>query len=529
MKARRLGVVLSVTLILVGACTASGLARPLTAPHRGATLPALEEARMKASDAATDDSFGTSVAISGDTAVVGAPDKVLGGVDEAGAAYVFTRSGAGWAQRAELTVPAADRMALDRYGTSVAISGDTILVGCYFKSYYGMEGAGAVYVYTGSGATWTLQDTLKAGTMGAHDQFGWSVALSGDTALVGDLRQTVGGASYSGSAYVFTRSGAVWTQQQMLSASDAAADDRFGFSVALDGDTALVGADKKTVGANDYAGSVYVFTRAGSAWSEQTQLAPSDSAANRHFGDVVALSGDTALVGRFYGREQDMHGIQEAGAAYVFTGSGASWAQQAELVSADVVAGDLFGTAVALEGDRAVVGAAMKITKGPSGAGAAYVFDRSGTTWSQVARVLASDQNSYDVFGVSVGLSGARLLVGAPGKTVGTRGGAGAAYVELLGVTKPAVSLKAAPASVKAGGLVKLSGAVTPPVAGYKSLVLERKSGSRWVALKTLTVSASGAYSWKMPTKKPGKLLLRARYTVGASSFSSKQATVKVR
>ena len=528
MKARRLGVVLSITLVLGGACAAGGVARSLAAPHRAGSLASLEEARMKASDAAAEDSFGTSVAISGNTAVVGAPDKALGGVSEAGAAYVFTRSGAGWTQRARLTVPTADRMTLDRFGTSVAISGNTILVSSYFKTYDGMEGAGAVYVYTGSGATWTLQATLNAGTMGAHEQFGWAVALSGDTALVGDLRQTVAGKSGAGSAYVFTRAGAVWTQQQMLTASDAAADDRFGFSVALDGDNALVGADKKTVGANAYAGSVYVFTRSGAAWSERTQLAPSDGAANRHFGDTVALSGDTALVGRYYGREQSLGGVPEAGAAYVFTGSGASWTQQAELVSDDNTPWDLFGTAIAIEGDRAVVGAPFKITNGPSGAGAAYVFDRSGAAWSQVARVLASDQNSYDVFGASVALSGARLLVGAPGKAVAAKSGAGAAYVRLLGAGRPSVTLKAVPTSLRAGKSVTFSGAVKSPASGYRSLVLKRKSGARWIVLKTLAIGRSGGYSWRMRTTKSGKLQVVATYVVGVGAYSSKQVTVKV-
>ena len=530
MKARRLGVVLSITLVLVGVCAAEGVARPLGATHGAATLASLEEARMKASDAAAEDSFGTSVAISGNTAVVGAPDQAFGkDLTQVGAAYVFTRSGSGWKQRAKLTIPAPDRMKLDRFGTSVAISGDTILVSSYFKTYDGMEGAGAVYVYTGSGAGWTLQTTLKAGTPGAHEQFGWSVALSGDTALVGDLRQTVAGKSGAGSAYVFTRSDTAWTQQQMLSASDAAADDRFGFSVALDGDTALVGADQKTVDGNAYAGSVYVFTRAGSTWSEQTQLAPWDGAANRHFGDTVALSGDTALVGRYYGRGQsNLGGVTEAGAAYVFTGSGASWTQQAELLPGDGAVGDLFGAAVTIAGDRAVIGAPTLANGGMNYAGAVYVFDRSGTTWSQAAKVFPSDQDSYDVFGASVALSGARLLVGAPGKAVAAKSEAGAAYVRLLGAARPSVTLKAAPTSLRLGKSVTLSGAVKSPVAGYRSLVLKRKSGARWIVLRTLTIGRSGGYSWRMRATKAGKLQVVATYAVGVSAYSSKQVTVKV-
>jgi predicted secreted protein len=156
------------------------------------------------------------------------------------------------------------------------------------------------------------------------------------------------------------------------------------------------------------------------------------------------------------------------------------------------------------------------------------VFARSGTAWSQVARVLASDQNSYDVFGAAVALSGPRLLVGAPGKSAVAKSGAGAAYVRLLGATKPSVTLKAVPTSLRAGKSVTFSGAVKSPVSGYQSLVLKRKSGARWIVLKTLTIGRSGGYSWRMRTTKSGKLQVVATYVVGVGAYSSKQVTVKV-
>ena len=163
------------------------------------------------------------------------------------------------------------------------------------------------------------------------------MALSGDTALVGACEQDRRRQDHAGAAYVFTRSGTSWSQQAELTASDAAANDNFGSSVALSGDTALVGAYDKTVGGKRGAGAAYVFTRSGTSWSQQAELTASDAAAGDWFGNSVALSGDTALVGA-YGKT--VGGQNSAGAAYVFTRSGTSWSQQAELSAADAAGND---------------------------------------------------------------------------------------------------------------------------------------------------------------------------------------------
>jgi hypothetical protein len=166
----------------------------------------------------------------------------------------------------------------------------------------------------------------------AGDHLGISVAVSGDTLIAGAYRANVGGNSNQGAAYVFTRSGPNWSQQQKLVAADGAADDQFGISVALDGDTALVGAYLANVGGNFRQWAAYVFTRSGASWSQQQKLAAAAGAASDEFGYSVALDGETALVGT-YGA--NVGGNSNQGAAYIFTRSGASWSQQQKLVAAD--------------------------------------------------------------------------------------------------------------------------------------------------------------------------------------------------
>ncbi|MSQ08671.1 MAG: hypothetical protein EXR44_05165, partial [Dehalococcoidia bacterium] len=202
-----------------------------------------------------------------------------------------------WTQQQKLT--ASDGAANDFFGYSVAVSGDTAVVGAWGDD----SAKGSAYVFTRSGSTWTQQQKLTASDGAAIDYFGYSVAVSGDTAVVG----AYGDDSYKGSAYVFTRSGSTWTQQQKLTASDGAANDYFGGSVAVSGDTAVVGA----YGDDSEKGSAYVFTRSGSTWTQQQKLTASDGAANDFFGWSVAVSGDTAVVGA---RSDD----SSKGSAYMF-------------------------------------------------------------------------------------------------------------------------------------------------------------------------------------------------------------------
>ena len=213
-----------------------------------------------------------------------------------------------------------------------------------------------------------------------------SVALNGDTALVGAYSDDTARGFDAGSAYVYVRSGGVWTQQTRLEAGDGSAQDLFGVSVALRGDTALVGAYQDDTAAGPNAGSAYVFVRSGGVWTQQARLWASDGTTNDYFGVSVALSGETALVGAHF----------DVGNAYVFVRSGAAWTEQARLGASDGSAGDGFGMSVALSGDTALVGAPYDDTATGVDAGSAHVFVRNGTNWSSSAQLKGDDVADSD-------------------------------------------------------------------------------------------------------------------------------------
>lgn len=355
--------------------------------------------KLLADDGASADQLGYSVAIDGDTAIVGAPkDGDMG--PQSGSAYVFTRSGGTWTQQAKLT--AADGASFQYFGTSVSLSGDTAMIGASGAN----TNRGCVYVFARAAGVWTEQVKLTAADGEAGDQFGAKVALSGGTAVVGAPYDDDKGLN-SGAAYVFTGSGAMWTQQVKLTATDAVDEGRFGSSTAIDGDTVVVGSHMDDSKGTD-SGSAYVFTRSGTSWSQQAKLTAADGAASEFFGYSVALSGDTALIGA--SRDGEKGG--SAGAAYVFTRSGASWSQEAKLTAADGGANDYFGISVALAGGSAVIGSYFDDDKG-SASGSAYVFTRAGTSWWQQAKLTAADGAATDYFGVSVALSGGTAVIGS--------------------------------------------------------------------------------------------------------------------
>ena len=399
----------------------------IAAAPRGTAAEALEalerhEQQLTASPPAANQNFGWSVAVAGDTAVVGAWGDQSAESAPPGAAYVFTRSGATWTQQQVLT--ASDAAAADRFGSSVALSGDTLLIGaCNFA----MPGPGAAYVFTRSGATWTQQQKLTASDGTTNSVFGYGVALDGDTAVIGAQWQpydattdTVG----PGVVYVFTRSGTTWSERQKLTDSDAVAMDRFGYSLALEGDTLLVSEPGRRVGANDVQGVVFVYARSGGTWSRQQMLVQSDGGADNLFGgQSIALQGDTALLGAGGHNER-------RGAAYVFTRGASGWSQTQELTAGDGAPEDVFGDTCALDGDRALFGAWLRLVGENVDQGAAYVFTRTGAGWAQDGEaLLAGDGAAGDWFGVAVALSGGSAFVGAPLNTVGGLDFVGAAYV----------------------------------------------------------------------------------------------------
>jgi len=273
-------------------------------------------------------------------------------------------------------IQASDKQGSDFFGT-VAISenGNTAIVGV--SSPITGHAAGAAYIFTRSGTSWTQQQKIQASDKQQDDYFGSSVSISsdGNTALVGASSEDTGG-SAAGAAYIFTRSGTSWTQRAKIQASDKQGSDLFGYSASIsgDGNTALVGAIYEDTGGAD-AGAAYIFTRSGTSWTQQTKIQASDKQEGDNFGWFVSISddGNTAIVGAF--REGTGHPFDREGAAYIFTRSGTSWTQKAKIQASDIQGGDQFGYCVGMSGDgrTAIVGAPEEDTGG-SNAGAAYIY-----------------------------------------------------------------------------------------------------------------------------------------------------------
>ncbi|MBL9152479.1 MAG: FG-GAP repeat protein [Verrucomicrobiales bacterium] len=392
-------------------------------------------------------------------------DQANNSADWAGAVYVFFRSGVTWTQQAYLKASNTDLE--DNFGYSVAIFGDTVVVGAPGEdsASTGTDGdqtdnnlqeAGAAYLFVRSGSTWTQHAYLKASNTDAGDSFGGSVAISGDTVVVGatgedsaatgiDGDQFENSAEDSGAAYVFTRSGVSWTQHAYLKASNTEASDGFGESVAISGDTVVVGTgweDSAATGVDGdqsdnsakYSGAAYIFSRSDGDWTQQAYLKASNTDAGDRFGRSVAISGDTAVIGApsessatlGIDGDQSDNNLENAGAAYLFVRSGSTWIQQSYLKASNTGWSDLFGESVAISGDTVVVGAGWEDSaaigvdgdqsdNSAGNSGAAYIFTRSGANWTQKAYLKASNTSFRDgEFGRSVAISGDTAVIGAP-------------------------------------------------------------------------------------------------------------------
>jgi hypothetical protein len=377
-----------------------------------------------------------------------------------------------FAQQAYLK--ASNTEANDYFGYSVAMSGDTVVVSAFqdSSSATGVNGdssnnlapgAGAAYIFVRKGTNWIQQAYLKASNTGAGDNFGYSVAISGETVAVGAYledgsfagvngNQNDNSAPNAGAVYVFVRNGTNWSQQAYIKASNARANDYFGQTVALSGDT-LVVADiyeqSNATGVNGNqndtsvptAGAAYVFVRNGNTWSQQAYLKASNTGVDDHFGQSVAISGDTVVVGASFedsssvgvNGDQNNNGALNSGAAYVFVRSGTNWAQQTYLKAANTGPADFFGNWVAVSDDTIGVGAPGESSSatGVNGnqndnsainSGAVYVFVRTGTNWTQQAYLKASNAQPNDNFGVAVSLSGDVLAVSAHGEASSAKG-----------------------------------------------------------------------------------------------------------
>jgi FG-GAP repeat protein len=363
----------------------------VTASNRANDGATLGEQEVVASDGAQGDQFGISVAVDGDTALIGAAYENGG----QGAAYVFVQSNGSWSEAQKLV--ASDGAANDWFGQSVALDGDTAVIGA---PQYLNFGNGAAYVFTRSAGTWSESQKLTADDSVGRDQLGISVAVDGTDVLVG----AYGAAFYQGAVYAFAESGGSWTQVQKLVADDASQNADFGVSVALVGSTALIGA----YGDASYQGAAYVFGQAAGSWSQSQKLVASDGAANAHFGISVALDGSRALVGA---EGATVGANSHQGEAYAFSNAGGTWTQTQQLVASNGVAWDYFGRSVALDGPNAIVGA-----YGPNALqGAAYLFASTGGDWSETQALTSSDGAGGEQYGIWVALSGSTALVGANG------------------------------------------------------------------------------------------------------------------
>lgn len=386
-------------LILVGVCCAMATS---------GAMAQCQTARLIAGDTVgPDENFGTAVAMSGGVLIVGAKQARLGNVS-AGAAYIYRKSGSAWTLDTRLMPTPAS---FKSFGTSVAIDGDTAVIGAPDDSPQGVS-SGSVYIYRSGRGGWVQEAKLLSPDGAATDHFGLAVAISGDLAVVGvPFKSDVG--TQAGSAYVFERVGGVWSAGTRIDSGDGVDAGLFGSGVACSregGGLVIIGAINKNTGSGT-RGAVYIFRKAGQGWVRDSRLTPSDAAIDDGFGTFVSLSGSALLVGA-YGVDGAV-GVDQ-GAAYVFReGAGNTWTQEAKLFAKDAAPGDLFGSAGYLSGDAAVVGAYRVMVGGLPSAGAAYMFKRNGAAWAQSARVQASDPHAGDCFGVGAATNGVDAAFGS--------------------------------------------------------------------------------------------------------------------
>ncbi len=367
----------------------------------------VEQAKLLGNDSVSNDFFGYSVALSKDTAVVGAYKVDDEQEEDVGAAYVYVRSNNAWIQQAKLM--AADGEPEDTFGGKVSILGNTAVVGVIRDDdEINGKDSGSAYIFERTGTTWRQQVKLTAMDASAGDSFGWSIGLSNDTLVIGAPFDDDKGKN-SGSAYIFTRTGNTWQQQAKITAKDGSEGDVFGISAAISGDTILVGADlNEEKGFN--AGAAYVFTRSKGVWTQQAKLTANDGAEGDLFGVRVALEKDTALISAR--RDDDNIMGVDSGSAYIFTRTGNSWSQQAKLTAPDGAKDDRFGRSVALSGDNVLIGAMFQDEQGEN-SGSAYLFRRSGRTWNFKTQLMPKDGSKGDVFGWNVALWNNTALISA--------------------------------------------------------------------------------------------------------------------
>jgi hypothetical protein len=363
-----------------------------------------QKQKLTASDGVSNDLFGEIVSISGNVAIVGARWNDNNGTNS-GAAYVYEKNIVTglWEQKQKLT--ASDGAAGDQFGFSVSVSGNVAIVGAYTDDDKGTD-SGSAYLYEKNIASglWEEKKKLTASDGAAGDLFGFSVTVSGNVAIVG-ARQNI---SNSGSAYVYEKNIAsgLWEEKQKLAASDGAADDQFGYSVSVSGHVAIVSA--RLDDDNDSnSGSAFIYEKniATGLWEQKQKLTASDGAAGDQFGQGVSVSGNVTIVSAVWDDDKGT----DSGSAYVYEKNITSglWEQKQKLTASDGTTGDNFGKSVSVSGNVAIVSA--------NNSGSAYLYEKNIASglWEEKKKLTASDGAIEDVFGNFVSVSGDVAIVGA--------------------------------------------------------------------------------------------------------------------
>ncbi|WP_245921683.1 FG-GAP repeat protein [Bowmanella denitrificans] len=359
-----------------------------------------------AEDGKAEDYFGYSADIDGTTLLVGAYKADIHGVTDAGVAYVYVLGDKGWHQQAKLV--ADPIFADDTIGGKVAVKNDVAMLGVMGRDDKGKD-SGAVISFERAANSWTQKQIFTAPDAKPGDAFGQSVALTDNYLVIGAPRNDALGED-SGAAYIYQRKNGAWRYQSKIIASDGAAKDLFGISVAIDGNTILVGADLHDEKAEN-AGAVYVYVVNNHQWQQQAKLVASDGGKTDIFGVRVAISGDSALISA---RRDDIEELGvDAGSAYLFVREGNTWTQERKLVSPDGAADDRFGRGVALSGDTAII-SAMNHDANGTDTGALYVYKKGPDGWRYTSKVVAENGKPGDQFGWNVALSKGTAVIATP-------------------------------------------------------------------------------------------------------------------
>ena len=395
---------LASALALIPACNLAsspdeaGSADQIAASQRA--LTASDAALVLPSDIAFNAGYGQHLAMDGDTLLAGS----LWGGDDVGKVHSFRWNGSAWIEESLIRPASLD--VSDRFGATIVIQGDTAAITAIGDGLHTGDEEGSVYIFQRSGSAWTEVTRLVSPTPTFYGRFGDSLALDGNTLLVG----APGENALRGIAYVYDRdpiTGA-WQQSGQLTAPSPGVEDGFGDAVALGGTLAVVAAPTRDAGAQD-SGTVYAFRRSGSAWAlEKTFQPPTPSLGLRFGRNAVAVDGDTIAIGNY---EHD-HIVSNGGAVYVYTRSGSSWSQQARLVAPAPTIYASVGWSIWLEGNRLVAGA-HNDTGASSRSGAAYVFERSGSTWTLATKLVGPGTEFNNQFGFYVAMSDDRIAVAA--------------------------------------------------------------------------------------------------------------------